>query len=632
MNSIGEILAARTGRRRETILRTVQDVATGDVASVAAVVDRWLRSKAAQFDVAAEATPSLLRTASIERDSFALSTIHEGDAYAARLSHVDPFADGTHWYVSIGVAPTGTESFSFDLTLEAEVPLHGSAPRSVPNVLKRLASDVGLRDAERTIEDRATRYIGEIGFNAFENLVRSASRRLPVVLLTPPFALDDLVLARLLCATAHVATMDSETTWFLTGRFGEGFRTFDGAVRVFVPGFSLDDDPRAHPRWTRPTIESVGRRDAQGGFRAVLTRDVFAAVTAHVAEVPVLNVDALDLRRYRRTQAATITETDTVPLVEGEITNTPEAPPDAAPTTAPEQTPTATVSPEAMDDGGRDVAAILRSQEDTIERQRREAAELQSENAAITQMYLDVEARYLALSEGSSLGVNLAALQRIGSEVPEAEAIVAAIGDLTRALTTLVESARNAQAVRSDLQRERARSAWLQSRIDAFTSRDASAGDPLPTYDDPNGLARWIAARYDGRMAVHARALTSWTRGAYEDRERLVGALDLLGNEYHAMRTRDVSSPLAFERYNERREALGLRESGAISDSEFGQYRDAYEVEYDGAPRRIDLHLRNMGNSTDPKRCLAVYFFWDDVRRIVVLCSLPGHLPNRLSP
>ena len=41
--------------------------------------------------------------------------------------------------------------------------------------------------------------------------------------------------------------------------------------------------------------------------------------------------------------------------------------------------------------------------------------------------------------------------------------------------------------------------------------------------------------------------------------------------------------------------------------------------------RLLDLHLRK-GNSTNPRYCLAIYFFWDETAKQVVVGWLPSHL------
>jgi len=44
----------------------------------------------------------------------------------------------------------------------------------------------------------------------------------------------------------------------------------------------------------------------------------------------------------------------------------------------------------------------------------------------------------------------------------------------------------------------------------------------------------------------------------------------------------------------------------------------------------LNLHLRK-GTTKDDRYCLAIYFFWDDEKRRVVVGWLPSHLDNRLT-
>ena len=105
----------------------------------------------------------------------------------------------------------------------------------------------------------------------------------------------------------------------------------------------------------------------------------------------------------------------------------------------------------------------------------------------------------------------------------------------------------------------------------------------------------------------------------------------LLGNEYRNMRLGHEGAKV---KYDSKLEELGLRLDGSISKERAGEHGDTYFVKwpFDSSQNRfIDLHVRSKSNTRDPKRCLAIYFFWDDESRQVIVCSLPGHLTNRLS-
>ncbi len=42
----------------------------------------------------------------------------------------------------------------------------------------------------------------------------------------------------------------------------------------------------------------------------------------------------------------------------------------------------------------------------------------------------------------------------------------------------------------------------------------------------------------------------------------------------------------------------------------------------------VEWHVKNGGNTTDPTRCLRIYYFWDDAEERVVIASMPDHIPN----
>lgn len=76
---------------------------------------------------------------------------------------------------------------------------------------------------------------------------------------------------------------------------------------------------------------------------------------------------------------------------------------------------------------------------------------------------------------------------------------------------------------------------------------------------------------------------------------------------------------------------IAVRDRCTSTNDEQG---DAYFVRwpYSDSPRCfLGMHLRNTGNTRDPARCLAIYFFWDPDTLQVVVGWLPSHLPNSRS-
>jgi regulator of replication initiation timing len=169
----------------------------------------------------------------------------------------------------------------------------------------------------------------------------------------------------------------------------------------------------------------------------------------------------------------------------------------------------------------------------------------------------------------------------------------------------------------------------LRAALEAKNEEPVDASITLPeSYED---LPDWVDAHLTGRVVLHSRARRSLKNPEFQDVEQVSRALLLLANEYRNMKLGVGGGKGACD---EKLAALGLRLDGSISKEAAGEFGDTYFVRWpfeSSQKRFIDLHLRSGGNTRDPERCLAIYFFWDDETRQVVVCSLPGHLPNRLT-
>lgn len=205
----------------------------------------------------------------------------------------------------------------------------------------------------------------------------------------------------------------------------------------------------------------------------------------------------------------------------------------------------------------------------------------------------------------------------------------------------LEHQAEEALDLASQMERERdqavAENHQLRARIEALeaalSSRKGRSPDVgLPAIDSYDGLPEWVSDHLVGRLVLHPRAINQGLKSAaYEDLGKVRDALLVLAGDYRNMR---LGIENARQRFETRLNELGLRCDGSISEERAGEEGDTYFVRhpYASSPRRfIDLHLRTRGNSRDPKRCLAIYFFWDDETRQVVVCWLPAHLQNRMT-
>ena len=143
-------------------------------------------------------------------------------------------------------------------------------------------------------------------------------------------------------------------------------------------------------------------------------------------------------------------------------------------------------------------------------------------------------------------------------------------------------------------------------------------------------IAQWAGEHLTGRLVLLPRAVNALKDAEYEDPEKLARAMLLLANEYRNMRIGKLDQ----RKFSQSLNRLHFRMSQSISPERAGEFDDEYFVYYPvGSSHRtfLEHHLRCLSNSRDPRRCLAVYFFWDGDTRQVVVGWLPGHLRCKLT-
>lgn len=213
------------------------------------------------------------------------------------------------------------------------------------------------------------------------------------------------------------------------------------------------------------------------------------------------------------------------------------------------------------------------------------------------------------------------------------------IGTLNRKLEELAAEAEeyNDDAIAAGRERDQyAEDNWrLKRHNDALRAALAAIGrtadESVPAPEGYDDLPEWVSTHLPGRLTLHPRATKELKDALYEDLEHVVDSILLLANEYRNMRLGLEGAKEAFEAGLER---LTLRNGFSISEEKAGEQGMTYFVPYpprSGRTQFLRFHLRTKANTRDPRRCLAIYFFWDDDRKEVVVGSLPGHLDNRLT-
>ena len=151
------------------------------------------------------------------------------------------------------------------------------------------------------------------------------------------------------------------------------------------------------------------------------------------------------------------------------------------------------------------------------------------------------------------------------------------------------------------------------------------AGEPIEAEsipDDYPSLCDYVDEELVDGLILHPKAKRGLKNSRYEDSTLVYNALLLLATKYREMRTGDDDAKRAFE--NEC-QSLGLQLGRAVSKTRAGQEGEEYWRNWHGRRFLLQDHLKK-GDSRDERRCLRIYFFWDDDEQIVVVGWLTSHL------
>lgn len=126
------------------------------------------------------------------------------------------------------------------------------------------------------------------------------------------------------------------------------------------------------------------------------------------------------------------------------------------------------------------------------------------------------------------------------------------------------------------------------------------------------GFADWCDEVLSGRIMLSSRARRETKSANFDDPKTAARGLLWLANEYRDSRINgaegDLRKPIADGIHNER--------CGA----------DSFDFAWNGRQEPVEWHLKNGGNTRDPRRCLRIYYFWDEESQVVVIASMPAHI------
>lgn len=179
--------------------------------------------------------------------------------------------------------------------------------------------------------------------------------------------------------------------------------------------------------------------------------------------------------------------------------------------------------------------------------------------------------------------------------------------------------------LRAEMHRARAQNESLRNAI--------GGGDAAPAQRTPltdlTEFGSWATTNISPNVWFSPKAIKETERhGQYRDPVELGEALYALDEIYVPMRKHPDGD--LHRAWQERTAALGLTLTPCFTRDGDLQRFPEYAVQYRGAKRWCDLHLKR-GGGTDPRAMFRIYVHWDEDEGALLIGHMPSHLDNNMT-
>lgn len=205
-------------------------------------------------------------------------------------------------------------------------------------------------------------------------------------------------------------------------------------------------------------------------------------------------------------------------------------------------------------------------------------------------------------SEGDQLAAAKARIEALEKEVRDAASISDGFAD---------EHAKAEERATRAEHQLRAAGFRISQLVDQLKQRGNNPDDNVALPEDWEEFSNWCDTSLAGRVLLSSRARKEVRAPEFEDVKQAARCLLWLANE-------------ARERRIEGGGSLGdVTIEEGIRNSHCGG--DQYDFDWNGGRYTVEWHVKNGGNTRDPKRCLRIYYFWDEVSQQIVISEMPAH-------
>jgi hypothetical protein len=152
----------------------------------------------------------------------------------------------------------------------------------------------------------------------------------------------------------------------------------------------------------------------------------------------------------------------------------------------------------------------------------------------------------------------------------------------------------------------------IQQLLDQIKKRGQIPDADIKLPSAWNEFGDWCDQQLIGRVVLAPQARSGVKSPEFDNLELAARCLLWLGNEYRDRRLEGGEGALKDH----------VLEAG-VKNAPSGT--DEFRVWWQGQSHTADWHVKNGGNTRDPRRCLRIYYFWDPSTQQVVIADMPAH-------
>ena len=243
--------------REREILR-VSGILAGDdhrqsVLAARQQVLRWAQNKAPRKFASEAWNHQSFEQLSSGRSRVAVRlTLNETDYWSIRVEDPDKTVAGRIWTTEVTISENRSGIAAFTARLLVGSPEENlEIEPHVPGVVRQIISAPGLLSGLFRVTDKAHTIRTEKAAKLLTEALVNSTRTLPIIVLSVPSSsadperplLNAKTLAEACAGLAIVIILPADFTWALTERFGKRLSVYEGAVRIYLPGFTEDANP-----------------------------------------------------------------------------------------------------------------------------------------------------------------------------------------------------------------------------------------------------------------------------------------------------------------------------------------------------------------------------------------------------